>query len=218
MALGFLQPLTSQSVVLSLSDFIRCPSRWAAPGIPGNRGSRSRGELRTNAVTIDESNCSEILCKNPSAIRIWDRSRPSARSANFAGVILATDQGPQHGATRLTRMSEATAPSLMFASSKTLWMRLASRVCSDSTGLGTGSNPATRGARTPRHETAVQQPALQQLSDPLGIAHVRLRPGTCLTWRGLTRIVEPALQDVPDRLPEHAGRFHGHVGHTQASR
>ncbi len=68
MALGFLQPLTSQSVVSALSDFIRCPSRWAAPGIPGNRESRSRGELRTNAAAIDESSRSETLCKNPSAI------------------------------------------------------------------------------------------------------------------------------------------------------
>ena len=33
-------------------------SRRAALGIPGNRGGRSREELRTNAVAIDESSCS----------------------------------------------------------------------------------------------------------------------------------------------------------------
>ena len=103
MALGFLQPLTSQSVVLSLSDFIRCPSRWAAPGIPGNRGSRSRGELRTNAVTIDESSCSEILCKNPSAIpvRPWVIPRLFAASpAEMVELLLDPEGQPPHAGYR----------------------------------------------------------------------------------------------------------------------
>ena len=40
---------------------------------PGNCGSLSRGEHRTNAVTIDESSFSVMVCENPSAIRVRNR-------------------------------------------------------------------------------------------------------------------------------------------------
>ena len=42
-----------------------------------------------------------------------------------------------------------------------------------------------------------------------------LRPGTCLTCRALhERQLEVVLQDVPDRLPIHAGRLHRDVRHA----
>src|SRR5437870_13910908 len=42
-----------------------------------------------------------------------------------------------------------------------------------------------------------------------------LRPGTFLVPRVDQKQREPAFEDVPDRLPQHPGRFHRHVRHAE---
>ena len=158
----------------------------------------------------------EMALQGQFQLGIWDRSRPSARSANFAGSSSPRIKACSMARPDFPRMSEATAPSLMFASSKTLWMRLPSRVCSErQLGSEPGQIPQlAEGAR--RHEAAAQQPARPQLSDPLGIAHIRLPAGHRFDDPRIDQNEwEPALQDGPDRLPEDAGRFQGHLSHTQ---
>ena len=69
---------------------------------------------------------------------------------------------------------------------------------------------------TLRHEAALQESALQQLSDPFGVAQIRFAAGHLLDMTGVhQKQGEPSLQDVPDRLPEDAGRFYSHVCHTE---
>ena len=56
---------------------------------------------------------------------------------------------------------------------------------------------------------------LQQVGQPLAVAHVGLAARDGLDVRGVDQQhVEPALQQVPDRLPVDAGALHGHVGHA----
>ena len=53
----------------------------------------------------------------------------------------------------------------------------------------------------------------QQVGDPLRVAHIGLAPGHGLdVLRVDHHQLEAPLQQVIDRLPEHAGRLHRHVG------
>ena len=65
-----------------------------------------------------------------------------------------------------------------------------------------------------RHEAAPQQPTLQQLSQPGGIADVGLAAGQEFDVAGVDQQqLQPAfLQHLPDRFPVLAGRLHHHLG------
>jgi hypothetical protein len=59
-----------------------------------------------------------------------------------------------------------------------------------------------------RHETGLQQTVPQQLGDPLAVLHVGLAVGHSLDVLGIDQNdVNPALEDVEDRLSVHAGRY-----------
>jgi len=67
-----------------------------------------------------------------------------------------------------------------------------------------------------RHETAVQQPALQQLHQPLGVLDIGLTSRQVLD---VTRVDQQQLErrhllkQIPHRTPIHAGRLHHHLSH-----
>jgi len=70
--------------------------------------------------------------------------------------------------------------------------------------------------RTRGDKAAAQQPMLQQLRNPFRIAHIGLASGHLLQMPRVDQQQrEPALQDVPDRLPQYTRGFEGHMRHAQ---
>ena len=66
--------------------------------------------------------------------------------------------------------------------------------------------------RRRRDEAGREQAVLEQLGDPLGVLDVGLAAGDLLDVLGVDQHhLEAALQQVEDRLPVDAGRFHGDV-------
>src|SRR6516225_12348911 len=102
------------------------------------------------------------------------------------------------------RMSVATDPSLILASSKTLWRRLATRVCSACNCRAIAGVIAQLPLPAGRNETAPQQPGLQQLCAPLRVAQVAFASRHLLHMGGIGEDHgEAGFQDVEDRFPEH---------------
>jgi len=122
------------------------------PGMSSRRWNASCGSKASSRCAIRTLNCSlwlpdssrgstvvpaksgDARCSSlptPASVAgILPRSRPSAKSA-----ILSVSSSPRNKARNIARpdlpnTSEATAPNLMLASSSSLWMRLATRVCS----------------------------------------------------------------------------------------
>jgi hypothetical protein len=63
------------------------------------------------------------------------------------------------------------------------------------------------------HKTRLQKPVLEQLGDPLTVLDVGLTPRHRLDVLGVAQDqLEEPLEQVPDRLPVHPGRFHRNVG------
>ena len=58
----------------------------------------------------------------------------------------------------------------------------------------------------------------QQIGQPNGIVDVSLAPRHVLHMRGVSQhqFAIPICQNVPDRLPVHAGSFHGDMHHPFA--
>jgi hypothetical protein len=60
-----------------------------------------------------------------------------------------------------------------------------------------------------RHETRAHQPVLEQLADPLGVAHVRLAARDVAQLLGVQKPALPVvLEQVVDRPPVDAARLH----------
>jgi hypothetical protein len=72
-----------------------------------------------------------------------------------------------------------------------------------------------RADRLGRHEARVEQPGLEQLTEPRGVGHVGLAARYLLD---VTRVDEQALElvfeDRPGRLPVHAAGFHHDMRHA----
>ena len=57
---------------------------------------------------------------------------------------------------------------------------------------------------------------LKQLGNPLAVLNIRLTSGYVLDVLGINQQqIELPFENVPDRLPVHAGRLHGNVSHFQ---
>lgn len=67
-----------------------------------------------------------------------------------------------------------------------------------------------------RHEASPQQTALEQLGQPGGVGCVGLASRQVLHVAGVGKeqFEARSLEHVPDRLPEHPGRLHGHLRHA----
>ena len=64
-------------------------------------------------------------------------------------------------------------------------------------------------------EAPFQQGVLQQLGDPLAVLHVGLVSGNVLqVLRVDQQHCKLPFQNVADRFPGNASRFHGHLGHA----
>jgi len=67
-----------------------------------------------------------------------------------------------------------------------------------------------------RNEAAFQEPMLQQLRNPLGIADVGFPPGDLFHVARIDQQDgEPIFEQVPDRFPKYACRFHRDVRHPR---
>jgi hypothetical protein len=65
------------------------------------------------------------------------------------------------------------------------------------------------------NEAGLEQATLQELGDPFAVLDVGLATGHLLDVLGIDQQqLELSFQDVEDRLPVHAGRFHGRMGHS----
>jgi hypothetical protein len=102
----------------------------------------------------------------------------------------------------------------MPASSRVFWMRWHSA-------LWAWKGPLAVADKVPQlpdlrrgHEAAPQQPTLQQLSKPGGIANVGLATGQDLDVARVDQQQRQSalLQHIPDRLPILAGGLHHHLG------
>src|SRR5206468_8924841 len=63
-----------------------------------------------------------------------------------------------------------------------------------------------------RHEAAANQTVRQQVGDPGGVVDVALAAGDVADMHGVGEDeLDVALEHMPDRLPVHAARLHGHV-------
>ena len=69
--------------------------------------------------------------------------------------------------------------------------------------------------RSGRHKAAAQQAVLQQLRNPLRVLDVALAAGNLFQFpRVHQQQLETPVQDVPHRLPQDSGGFHGDVRHA----
>jgi hypothetical protein len=64
-----------------------------------------------------------------------------------------------------------------------------------------------------RHEAAPDKPVGKKVGQPGGVAHVALAARHVLHMRGVGQhqLEVAVAEDVPDRLPVHAGRLHGDI-------
>jgi len=85
-------------------------------------------------------------------------------------------------------------------------------------GLAVADHVAQLALRTRRHEALTDEAVLDQLAAPLGVLDVALAPGNVTQ---VTGVVEPALElvleQVEDRAPVDAGRFHPDDRHRVAA-
>ena len=81
--------------------------------------------------------------------------------------------------------------------------------------LAIPSQVPERPDRLGRHETRAQQTGLRELAQPRRIRHIGLTTGNLLHVTGVDQQqLEVVLQNRPDRLPIHAGRFHRDLRHA----
>ena len=181
------------------------PGRSARPaGRSGPPAPRSGPAAPAAGSGGAPSPCPRNACRSAG---IFARSRPLASSASASGsswpsIIARSMARPESPST-----SVATLPSLMLASSSTFWMRLATdpRSATTCARCRVRSRSSRIGCR--RHEAGLEQAVLEQLGDPLAVLHVGLAARHLLDVLGVDQHqLEPPLQQVPDRLPVHAGR------------
>lgn len=131
-------------------------------------------------------------------------------------VLLATQQRSQHGPPRLAQHVRSHRALLDVA----VLQDLVDAVGHPS--LFGGQLRAVTGQiaqvahRPRRYEAPTQQATLQQLRNPFRIGHVTLAPGALLQMPGVDQQQgEATLQNIPDRLPQHAGGLQCHMRHAQ---
>src|SRR5438093_12394943 len=111
--------------------------------------------------------------------------------------------------------SEATDASLMLQSSSTFWIRLVTvaRCCTKRRRFRVRS----RSSRCGRAGTKLGRNRPHCSSCAIHCASLTsvLRPGTFLRcWRVHQPDLQVAFENIVDRLPKHAGRLHGYMGHA----
>src|SRR5262249_38557176 len=132
--------------------------------------------------------------------------------ANFAGSVSPAISASSRSRPEAPSTSVATLASLILASSSTL-LDAVDR-CRP---LLDQLRPLPRQVtqlpdRLGRHGAGVEQPVLQQLGDPLTVLDVGLAAGHLLDVLGVDQDdTDAPLQEVEDRLPGDARRYHGHV-------
>ena len=151
-------------------------------------------------------------CNATRSSGIFSRRRLRARSASFAGSVSPAISASSMSRPETPSTSVATPASLMLASSSTFWMRLAAadrswincvrcRVRSRNSRIGCGGTKLAR-----------SRPCCSSWAIHCAVLDVGLAAGHLLDVLGVDQDdADVALQEVEDRLPVDAGRFHRHV-------
>ena len=138
------------------------------------------------------------------------RSLPSAASfsASVSPAIIAFKMRRPLG----PKMSVITEDSLMFASSRTAWMRWTCCTISRVNCLRVRVSSRNSWIGSRRHKACPDQAMRQQVGEPSRVINVTLAARYVLHMHGIRQDERKTpFQDVPDRLPVHARRFHRHV-------
>src|SRR5262249_3429182 len=141
----------------------------------------------------------------------FDRNRPLANSAISSGVAWPRLSASSISRPETPKTSDATLESLILALSKSLEMRLRP----SAPGIDQFDPVARQRAQFSqfrrRDITWLQQSVAQQVCDPFGIFDIGLATGDSLD---VARVgddqLEVTFENVVDRLPVDASRFHRH--------